>query len=177
MASAEHEPGRMERWRSWLRDPFRLRLGLTGVVLLAGYLGIYCPLSGQIQDIDGRRKVDGTRLALARDIEQLRVRYAKVADRLPKKGDAQELMHYLLNEGIRGRAVRPVQIKLETSSPLGPYHAVSVSLDLEGTFHGLCDFLRWLETNKRLLRVDAVRIAARPSGALGMTLTVVGLMN
>jgi Tfp pilus assembly protein PilO len=177
MASAEHEPGRTERWRSWLRDPFRLRLGLTGVVLLAGYLGIYWPLSGQIQDIESRRIADSKRLALARDIEQLRVRYDSVADRLPTKGDAQELMHYLLEKGIRGRALRPVQIKLETSAVLGPYHAVSVSLDLEGTFHSLCEFLRWLETNERLLRVDAVRIAVRPSGALGMTLTVVGLMN
>lgn len=177
MATVERDSGRKERWLGWLRNPFRLRLSLTAIVLFGGYVGLYVPLSASITDIDTQRARDSRRLALAREIEQLRARYQEVAGRLPPDGDAQELMHYLLEQGIRSRSLRPVQIKLESTAALGPYHAASVSLELEGDFHNLCDFLRWLETNKRLLRVDAVRMAARPSGVLGMTLTVVGMMN
>ncbi|HZU36951.1 MAG TPA: type 4a pilus biogenesis protein PilO [Gemmataceae bacterium] len=176
MAAAERKAGRWERWLERLHNPFRLRLGMTVLALAIGYVAIYWPLSNRIEASDDRRAHDEQRLALARRIEELRAQYQQVANRLPAGADTQELVNYLLG-GVRGRPVRLAQLKPVATGTLGPYRTVTLSLDLEGSFQDLCDFLRWLETNQRLLRVDGMHLAPAKNGVLSMQLTVVGLTS
>ena len=62
---------------------------------------------------------------------------------------------------------------------LGPYKAIVLRIDLEAKYSDINEFLRWLETNPRLMRVDSVKIdPTRNKGdALAVSLIVLGVMG
>ena len=146
------------------------------VVLLTGYFAVYRPLSDQIDETT--RKVDRDRklLDLAGSIEQLQKQYHSLEDRLPQQVDAKEWVQYVL-EGIRRLPLKMQRLDCRSPQQLGPYQVIVLHVQLEGTFFDLDTFLRWLESNQRLLRADEVRLA--PAGGIkgNMTLgvTVLGM--
>ncbi len=177
MATAERERPRWEAWLERLHDPLRLRIGLTAVVLVIAYVGVYWPFSERIAEVDSQLARDEKRLATAHDIEQMQARYRQVAPRIPSSKDSHEFVEYVLR-GIQERsALRLVELKPEATTHVGPYQAAAVSLELEGSFRELSEFLRWLEVNPRLLRVDSVEIMPRQKGCLSMHMRIVGLMS
>lgn len=162
-----------------LHNPVQLRAAVTALVLLAGYAGIYLPLSSQITAASGRLTAAEKRLRLARDIEQLRAQCTSFKDRLRNKPDPREWLQYVLTgietvPGLTQTAVRP-----KPPEAIGPYKAVTLEIGLEGSFGDLSAFLRWLETNERLFRVDALTITPNQAGngSLHMQLIVVGVMG
>ena len=161
-----------------LHNPLQLRALVTGSLLLAGYFGIYLPLSSGIVDTTRQLNQEQKRLELARDIEHLRTQVESYKDRLPAGKDPNEWVQYVLG-GIRGFPLKLVTLDVDTPRDLGPYKAVVVRVELEGAFHDMDALLRWFESNERLFRVDSLNINPHRSGngTLVMQLTVLGVMG
>lgn len=171
-----------------LRDPLRLRIFVTGLMLLIGYAAIYTPLSGRIEQTTRKLNEQQRRQALAHEIDRLRAQVSKFHARLPADSDTNQWVQYVL-DGIRKFPLKLKTLDSESPRRIGPYQAVVLHIDLEGEFDDLDAFLRWLETDQRLFRVDTARIApsrrggayraARTSGQqngkLAMQLTLLGV--
>lgn len=161
-----------------LHNPTQLRGLVTAVLVLAGYACVYWPLNSQIAESSARLAAEQKSLDLARDVEHLRAQFKSFKGRLPEKSDANEWVQYVL-DGIRQLPVKLVTLDSDPPRDVGPYKAVALRIELEGTFQDLNAFLRWLEGNERLFRADAVKIAPhrKGSGVLVMQLTVLGMMG
>jgi hypothetical protein len=161
-----------------LHNPVQLRVLIAGTVLLAGYAGIYVPLSGQIDATSRQLAAETKRLDLARAIEHLRSQHKKFKNRVPEKSDANEWVQYVLG-GIRRFPLKLVGLDTDPIRDVGPYKAIVLRIELEGAFPGMNGLLAWFETNERLFRVDLVRIQPHRSGngTLVMQLTVLGVMG
>jgi Tfp pilus assembly protein PilO len=178
MADTEKKPGLKAQLLGRLQDPTQLRVCLTVVMLAVGYLGIYMPLSADIEQTTAKLAAEKKRLDLAHDIEHLRAQYTKLKRRLPKKTDINEWVEYVLS-GSRRFPLRLVTLDKDPPREVGPYKAVVLRIEVEGTFPDMNAFLAWLETNERLMRVDSVRIQPHRSnnGSLVMQVTLLGVMG
>jgi Tfp pilus assembly protein PilO len=167
-----------DRLMDRLRDPVQLRIFLTCTVLLAGYGAIYMPLADRIEASSRQLAAETKQLDLAREIENLRSQYEKFKKRVPEKSDAKEWVQYVL-DGIRRFPLKLVTFDSEPLKEVGPYKAIALRIELEGTFPDMNGFLAWLETNDRLFRIDQVRIQPHRSGngTMVMQLNVLGVMG
>jgi hypothetical protein len=160
-----------------LHDPVQLRVIVTAVALAAGYAGVYLPLAGAVEEASRRRAAEQARVALARDVARLRAEFERVRGRWPPGSDANEWVEYVLG-GIRRYPLKLVALEPDKPCRVGPFQAVVLRLSLEGPFAELNRFLRWLDANERLLRVDAIKLEPDPKRRhLTMHLTVLGLMG
>lgn len=141
-----------------LRDPLRLRVLVTGTMLVVGYLAICTPLSQRIDEASRKLADERKRLHLANDIDCLRAQVAKFQSRLPDDTDTNQWVQYVLG-GIRQYPLKLNNLDSHASERVGPYEAVVLDVDVEGKFSDLDSFLHWLETNRRLFRVDSAKIA------------------
>jgi len=167
-----------------LHDPLQLRIIVIGAVLLAGYAGVYAPLSAQIAATTQGPRQERKMADLAASLEQLQAQCRSFAKRIAQPADSKEWMQYV-HEGIRSFPLQMVKLDCLAPKPIGPYQAVVLKIELEGSFYDLDQFLRWLESNPRLLRVDdiAIALATGKSGRKGsenkddmvMQLTVLGM--
>jgi len=171
-----------------LHDPLQLRILLIGAVLLAGYIGVYTPLTAQIAETTIKLSQERKMAELANSLEQLQARCGSFAKRIPQQVDSKEWLQYM-HEGIRRFPLKLTKLDCLTPRQVGPYRAVVLTIALEGSFFDLDQFLRWLESNPRLLRVDDISIAlassneranmgsARNKDDMIMRLTVLGMGN
>ena len=171
-----------------LHDPLQLRILLIGAVLLAGYIGVYTPLTAQIAETTTKLRREQKMAELADSLEQLQARCGSFAKRIPQQADSKEWLQYM-HEGIRRFPLKLTKLDCLTPRQVGPYRAVVLTIALEGSFFDLDQFLRWLESNPRLLRVDDISIAlassneranmgsARNKDDMIMRLTVLGMGN
>jgi Tfp pilus assembly protein PilO len=173
-SSNEKETGLLAR----LHDPAQLRMILTGLMLLAGYVGIYLPFSAQIAEAQRKLAQEQTRGQTAREIEALEEQARLFKDRLPPKTDTNEWVQYVLG-GVRQFPLKIISLDPGASQQVGPYQALVLEIELEGPFPALNDFLQWMAANQRLFRVNALKVApARDDvNVLNMQLTVMGLMG
>lgn len=159
-----------------LRNPDRFRMAVLGVVLAVGYCLVYMPLSGRIQGTTQRLENARTHLALVRDIESLQGQFRRVQSRLPKNTDVKEWATYVLN-GMRPFSLKLLKLNCDDPRSVGPCTAVVLRLDVEGDFFEADRFLRWLESDKRLFRVDSVRFTPTRGSSTGLSMqfTILGL--
>lgn len=161
-----------------LQNPVQLRVFITALVVLGGYLGIYGPLNGEIADTSEQLARARKRLDLTRDIEYLRGQFNRFQARLPHKTDTNEWVQYVLG-GIRELPVKMVALDSKAPRDVGPYKAVVLQMELEGKFSDLHSFIRWLEVNERFFRVDGLSFTPhrKQGGLVTMQLTVLGVMG
>ncbi len=159
-----------------LHNPFRLRVLVTGVMLLVGYAGIYMPLSGRIEETTRKLDNEHKRQALANDVDGLRAQVEKFRARLPDDTDTNQWVHYVL-DGLRQFPLKLNSMDSREPQRVGPYEAVVLDIHVEGEFSELDSFLHWLETNQRLFRVDSAKIAParNQNDKLTMQLSLLGL--
>ncbi len=141
-----------------LHDPLQLRIFLLAVVLLVGYFGVYSPLTAKIGETTEKLKREQTLAGLAESLEHLQATCAGFAKRIPQQADSKEWIQYM-HEGVRRLPVKLTKLDCLTPRKVGPYRAVVLSMAMEGSFFDLDQFLRWLESNPRLLRVDTITIS------------------
>ena len=153
-----------------------LRAVLTSIVLAVAYIAVYSPLAANIDDDVHKLAAQRKRLEAVQDIESLRKEYATFKDRVPEKADTDEWVEYLLG-GIRKFPLKLIFLNPAAPRDVGPYKGIVMRIELDGQLRDMNDFLKWLETNPRLLRVDILDIATsiQTKGALVMHLTVVGV--
>jgi Tfp pilus assembly protein PilO len=161
-----------------LHDPLQLRICVTGIVWLLGYFLVYMPLDNRAAETTRQLGRQQKLLDLARDIEHLRTQHQAFEERLPKQGDSKEWVEYVLN-GLRKLPLRLSGLDCEAPRSMGPYKAVVLRIELEGSFPDMDLFLRWLDSNERLFRTDAMRVAPSRSdpNVLIMQLTILGVMD
>jgi hypothetical protein len=161
-----------------LRDPTQLRIALTSVILAIAYFGLYGPLSGEIDKSRTDLDDEITRFRVICDIERLREQHKLFAGRLSAKTDTNEWVQYVLG-GVRKFPLHLLTLDPDKTRDLGPYKAIVVRMALEGSLQDINDFMKWLETNERLIRIDAVDIqpVRNKSGGLMATLTILGLTS
>jgi Tfp pilus assembly protein PilO len=157
-----------------LHDPVQLRIGVMVGVFLLGYVAIYTPLNDQIAATTKKLERDKQRLEIAKNLESLQKQFRVFEDRVPQQADSKEWMQCLV-EGTRQFPIKLTKIDCRDTRLVGPYKAITMQMDLEGTFADLDRFLGWLETNKRLLRADDLRLSPRDNKTMVMSLTVLGL--
>ena len=161
-----------------LHDPLQLRVALSMLMLACGYVAVYLPFSAQIAQVTAEYTKEQRHAVLARDIAALKQEVELFSGRLPQKTDTNEWVQFVLN-GVRKLPLKLVSLDPESTSPVGPYQAVVLKIELEGGFHELNSFLKWLATNERLFRVNHLKLApARDeNGVLNLQLTVMGVMG
>jgi type II secretory pathway component PulM len=167
-------------WRSKLlqrlHDPIQLRVCVVATLLLVGYAAIYVPLGRRIGRTTKNLNRQNRAIDLAAEYERLQKQYAPLEHRVPAQTDAKEWAQYVL-EGVRHHALKMNQFDCHEPKQFGPFKVVTFQIELVGTFFELDKFLRWLESNDRLFRVDSISIGSSQSdkGGLTMRMTVLGL--
>jgi hypothetical protein len=161
-----------------LRDAGNLRAAITVVVVMVAYFGIYTPLSNGIESTRSQLKREQELIALAENVEHLRAQYKSFAGRIPKQSDTKEWVQYVLS-GIRQFPLDLATLNCDACRDMGPYKAVVMRIELEGSFRNLDRLLRWLEANSRLFRIDSTRIAPSRSSkdVITMEITLLGVMG
>ena len=159
-----------------LHDPVRLRVCVIAVVLAVGYFAVYSPMYGKIAETTKKLEREKKLIRLATNMEQLQEQYDKFKDRIPRNTDSKEWVQFML-DGIRLFPLKLVRFDCREPKRVGPYWAIVLKVELEGSFLDMNKFLRWLESNKRLLRVDEISFAPSRGGehVTILRITVLGL--
>ena len=159
-----------------LHNPLQLRIFLLVIVLAAGYFGVYVPLDGKIVETTKKLQRDRKMLELAGSIEQLQKQFHKFESRVPQQADSREWVEYVM-EGIRQLPVNLVSLNCKAAKEIGPYRAIVLQVQVQGTFLELDQVFRWLDSNPRLLRADDVKLAPGrgDGGTMDLNFTLVAM--
>jgi Tfp pilus assembly protein PilO len=160
-------------------SPMKLRVVLSVLLLGAWYVALEMPRASEIDATTRRLDLERERLATAKEVEQLRRQVSRFDERIPKTSDPNEWVQYMLS-GTRQCGLKVESLDTNGSKPAGPYRAVVAKITVVGTFQEVELFLRWVESNDRLLRIDALSYAPSSdtktsADALHVTLVVLGL--
>ena len=161
-----------------LSHPLKLRLVLCVAMIVVWQALFFSPLSDNVSATTARIARERKRAATAREIEQIRKALAPQRDLIGPGDDVHELIRHVMGR-IRSSPLRLVDLKPEKPKDLGPFEAIGLQLNIEGGYSDIDEFLGWAEANKRLLRVDAIRLTphARSPGRLTGSLTLVALAD
>jgi Tfp pilus assembly protein PilO len=161
-----------------LHHPFQLRIAVCAALLGLWYFLGYSPMKERISATTLMLERDRKRLALATEVELLRGEVAEFVDRLPPRSDPNEFLQYVLG-GVRAGPLKLISLSPDKPKEAGPYEVATVKIDLEGKYKDIDAFLRWVENDKRLLRIDALKVEpdTRNPDLLKVQLSILGLMG
>jgi Tfp pilus assembly protein PilO len=167
--------GLRERLLGKLHEPLPLKICVMTVVLASGYVAVYAPMKSKIDATTAVLKKDKKLFELATKHEQLSKEFQMFEKRIPPQTDTKEWMQYIL-DGIRRLPVKLGNFDCSEPKPAAPFKIVGFQIELEGTFFDLRKFLRWVEEDQRMLRVDEIAITpSREPPKLNMRVTLLGL--
>ena len=77
-----------------------------------------------------------------------------------------------------GSPLKLTMLDPEPTKEIGPYKVAVMRLSVQGSFREIDEFLRWVDSNERLFRIDEFRLTPISDGK-GMTaqLTLLGVMG
>jgi Tfp pilus assembly protein PilO len=140
-----------------IRQPLKLRLLLSIAIIIGWYVLFFSPLSEETAATTAKIVSERKRVAGSRQIEQLKKALAPYKGRVPAEAGLNELMQHVIAH-MRSSPLKLLDLKPEKSKDLGPYEALGLKLTLEGRFAEFDEFLNWVETDQRLLRIDAIKL-------------------
>lgn len=156
-------------------DPAKMRLAVvfavTGLVVGA----VYYPISGRIDETRGQVSSEKQRLTTIQEVESLRREVKAYQSRISVQSDANEWVQYLL-AGSRQAGVGLRSMESRDPRKVGPYTAVALSLEVQGAYPQLKEFVEWLEQSDRLLRIETVRLEKSP-GMVVMKISILGVVR
>jgi Tfp pilus assembly protein PilO len=140
-----------------LRDPIKLRFAL-GIALLAfWYFGFYSPTSDRMVRTAALAESERKRAVTAQQIDNLRKVLAPFTERIPKHAGQNELVQYVMAH-VRQSPVKLVDLKPTKTRDLGPFDNIGLRLQFDTSYEELDAFLAWVENDRRLLRVDSLKV-------------------
>ena len=157
-----------------LSNPVKLRLTTVFALIAVGIAGIYMPLSNRIQLMQKQLADERERHEKISDVEKLRKQAEMYRYRIGDNLDTNEWVQYIL-DGLRNFKVKLREMESGEQRKIGPYRAVTLSMEVEGAYKQLKGFVEWLDGSERLLRIDTVRFEKRPDNLL-MKVVVLGLV-
>jgi Tfp pilus assembly protein PilO len=160
-----------------LSHPLKLKVALCAAMVTVWYFLFFSPLGERVSATTSRVVVERKRVATAREIERLKKALLPYRD-LVGSGDVHELMQHVIQH-LRSSPLRLIDLKPEKPKDLGPYDAIGLKLSIDGTFEDMDRFLGWIEAEKRLLRIDSIRLSpdTREAGRLSAQITLVTLAD
>jgi Tfp pilus assembly protein PilO len=108
-------------------------------------------------------------------VESLRRDVKEFRSRIGKQSDSNEWVQYIL-DGSRKIGVQLRGMEIKEPRKIGPYMAVSLQMEVQGTYPQLQSFIEWLDQSDRLLRVESLRLEKTPNVIL-MKIYVLGLVQ
>ncbi len=156
-----------------LSDPIKLRLTVIGLSIVVGMFAIYNPMSKKIQAGRSGLSAEKRRFEAVRDVEILRKEIESYDPRIPQQSDTNEWVQYIL-DGLRETRLKLRDMESRQPMKVGPFRTVTLSVEVEGVYPKLQQFVEWLETSDRLLRVDSIRFEKQPD-TLVMKVIILGL--
>ena len=163
--------------KEFFQHPTKLRIFVAVTTISSWYFLLAAPIATEIDESVKKLEVERKRLALATEIEALRVDLNRFKGRLPKGTDSNEWVQYIL-EGLHGSPLKLTMLDPEPTKEIGPYKVAVMRLSVQGSFREIDEFLRWVDSNERLFRIDEFRLTPISDGK-GMTaqLTLLGVMG
>ncbi len=79
------------------------------------------------------------------------------------EAELAELMRHLIAH-MRSSPLKLIDLSPEKPKDLGPYQTLGLNLTLQGNYAEIDEFLRWAETDKRLLRIDRIKLDPAKKG-------------
>jgi hypothetical protein len=159
-----------------LRHPVKLRVILSIAIVVAWQLIFFMPMSERMAATTARIEGERKRLATAREVERLRKGLAPYRELVSAGGDANEMIRRVI-EHIRSSPLRLIDLKPEGPKGFGPYRTIGLRLTLDGHFADVDAFLGWVESGRRLTRIDAIQLTPnhKDPSRLNVQLTLLSL--
>lgn len=161
--------------RQHLSDPIKLRLAVVSVAFLVGIGAVYMPFSKRLASQRSALDKQVKRARAIHDVELLRKETKLYRQRIPQASATNGWVQYILG-GIRKNHVKLRDMSSRQPRKVGPYRALVMEVEMEGTYANLKKFIEWLEQSERLLRIDGIRFKKRQDCLL-MKAVVLGLVR
>lgn len=160
-----------------LSHPLKLRFALVAAIVVAWYMLFFSPLSEQVAATTERIARERKRAATAREVDRIKNALAPYRG-VAGSDDPSELIRQVMDR-LRSSPIRLIDLKPMKPKELGPLLSLGLKLRLEGGYNDIDEFLRWVEAQKRALRVDAIGLAlgGKDPGQLTADLTLVALAD
>jgi Tfp pilus assembly protein PilO len=161
-----------------LRQPLKLRLLLCVGIITGWYIVFFSPLSEQITTTMARVARERKRAATAREIVQLKKAMVPSQGSISAEADVAELMRHVIAQ-LQSSPLKLIDLTPEKPKDLGPYQTLGLHLTLEGSYSEIDVFLRWVETDRRLLRIEKIKLdpAKKSAGRLDAQVILVSLVE
>lgn len=158
MASNSDWRGELEQVAEKLRDPFKMRMAVAGVMVAIMCFAINDPIHGRMKR--STRDLHQTKLTVrtAEEVMLLRDKYAAVEDRIIK-GHSNDVVVSHLIEIVRSEPVDLMRIDAQAPEKIGPLQSVRVNIDVNGSFESLIKLLHRFDSDHYLIRVETVAIS------------------
>ena len=144
----------------YLSDPVKLRLTVVGTLMLAAIVAVYMPFSDKIQQARAMAAAERTRADVIGDVESLRKEVRSYQKRIGKNSDTNEWVQYILG-GLRRTNVKLKDMSSRPPRKVGPYRAISLTMEVDGDYEKIKDLMAWLEQSERLLRIETMQCQRR----------------
>ena len=144
-----------------LRDPFKLRLTVIGLVCLVGFGLIYRPYSNELATLRRDLASAQSREALIDHVEKLRATRSKILKQFPEKGDVNFWTEYFLT-GIRdaGVQLRSLETKVRPQKA-GKLQGLYLEIEADGSYDSLHKLIAWIEQSPYFTRIIHLKFKAK----------------
>lgn len=159
----------------YLGDPVKLRLITTGTLLVLIVTLIYMPFSKKIGENKKLLSAEKDRNSYLMDYEKLQRQATVFRALMGKKNDTNAWAKYLL-DGLSEFGVRLKGMESKQQRKVGPYKAVALSVEIEGPYPELKNYVEWLESSQELIRIDSMQFEKGPKTVL-MKILVLGIVQ
>jgi Tfp pilus assembly protein PilO len=178
MSQSTAKPKLNELILQHMRQPLKLRIALSIIMIVVWYLVFFIPLAERAESTSARITRERKRIDTAKEIESLKDALAPHHDLIWTGAELNELMGHVIDH-LRTSPLKLIDLKPEASKDLGPYQTFGLQLALEGEFAEIDAFLNWLESGPRPARVDSIKIdpSQHKSAGLKVQLTLLGLAD
>ena len=92
-----------------------------------------------------------------------------------EKSDTNEWVQYLLG-GMSKFKIKLRGMESKQQRKVGIYKAIVLSMEIEGSYPELKNYVEWVESSERLIRIDLLQLAKGPKNLL-MKITVLGVIS
>ncbi len=174
-AKPQSSLGRLLVLAERLRSPGKMAVAVIGGILAAAVFLGYMPAEESARVTRLRLDKAQKRADLGDALATLRSEHKLYTKLVPKGVSETEWTDYL-QSGVGKCNVRLVLMEPKPSLTLGPCEALTWAIEVEGSYDSLCEYVRWLESGERLLRIDRVAVEALDK-QLSMSLLVKGLVR
>ena len=130
-----------------------MTIAVLGGVLLAALFAGYMPAESARVEALTRLAKATKRAELGASLAGLKNERELYNKRVPKGANLTEWSEYL-HGGATSIDVRMIFMEPKPAMKLGPCTALSWTIELEGSFDQLSEYVHWLENGERLMRID-----------------------